>query len=71
MNEYDDLQWPSAPDLCRKTAERKLLPVETETGATEVSGKMVEVVATEKKTQLGKYSGREGFSNQGGPIMEP
>lgn len=39
----------------------KLLPVETETGATEVAGKMVEVVATEKKTQLGKYSGREGL----------
>lgn len=57
--------------LQENSAEMKLLPVETETGATEVAGKMVEVVATEKKTQLGKYSGREGFSNQGGPIIEP
>ena len=49
MNEYDDLQLPRS--LQEKSAERKLLPVETETGAIEVTGKMVEVVATEKKTQ--------------------
>lgn len=62
-------KWPRS--LQGKSAERKLLPVETETGAIEVAGKMVEVVAMEKKTQQGKYSRREGFSNQGGPIMEP
>lgn len=62
-------KWPRS--LQEKSAERKLLPVDTEMGAIEVAGKMVEVVATERKTQQGKYSSREGFSNQGGPIMEP
>lgn len=37
--------------LQKKSAKRKLLPVGTETGAIEVAGKMVEVVATGKRTQ--------------------
>lgn len=53
-----------------ETAERKLLPVETWTGAAEVAGEMVEVMETGKKTQRGKYGRREGFSSPSGLLRE-